>query len=143
MERLFAPEDFTGFINPPSSQAQDHLLEAKRPGCCWWARLDQVMCGMDGCAGQQSPSVMTLMARTLRTVAVWDALPVTSRRWDAMTASGSRLASAAARSTCIVLCESLVKPPCGWPWIGEETNVMSCLTPISGTYVRGLYKAVC
>jgi hypothetical protein len=53
LERLFAPEDFTGFFNPPSSQAQDHLPEAKRPGCCWWVRLDQVMCGMDGCAGQQ------------------------------------------------------------------------------------------
>jgi hypothetical protein len=43
------------------------------------------------------------MARTLRTVAVWDSLPVMSRRCDAMTASGSRLASAATRSTCIGL----------------------------------------
>jgi hypothetical protein len=96
---LFAPKDFTGFIKAPSSQVQDHLPEAKRPGCCWWTRLDQVMCGMDWCEANVSER-HHLVARTLRTGAVWDPLPVMSRRCDAMTASGSRLASAAVRSTC-------------------------------------------
>ena len=36
----------TGFINPPSQEAQDHLRQAKPPGRCWWARLGQVICGM-------------------------------------------------------------------------------------------------
>jgi hypothetical protein len=71
--RHFAPKDFTGFINAPSSQAQDHLLEAKRPGCCWWARLDQVMCGMDGCEANESER-HHFVARTLRTVALWEIL---------------------------------------------------------------------
>ena len=71
--RHFAPKDFTGFINAPSSQAQDHLLEAKRPGCCWWARLDQVMCGMDGCEANESER-HHFVARILRTVALWEIL---------------------------------------------------------------------
>jgi hypothetical protein len=59
-----------------------------------------------------------LMARALRTVAVWDSLPVMSRRCDAMTASGSRLASAAARSTCLALAwkssQATVLIACDW-----------------------------
>jgi hypothetical protein len=60
-------------------------------------RLDQVMCGMDGCEANESGRHYLVFGPF--TGAVWDPLPVMSRRCDAMTASGSRLASAAARST--------------------------------------------
>ena len=73
--------------------------------------MDQVMCGMGGwdgwkgCVSARSPerpSVHDLVALgPFALSAVWDTLPVMSRRCDAMTASGNRLASAAARSTCI------------------------------------------
>ncbi|KAH9865111.1 hypothetical protein IAQ61_009057 [Plenodomus lingam] len=74
-----SPKDYTGFITAPSKQAQDHLGEAKPPGCCWWARLGQVICGMGvkGLAHSKPwlPSVIAPWPQTdaFRTVAVWDA----------------------------------------------------------------------